>query len=79
MKTLKNYRYYVIALLFAIGTISTLVVFGEPVPEMTARRWILIVVTALIVSASSFGVMAILIRVWKDEMSELTRFIRKEE
>lgn len=64
MKAYKNWHKCVLFVLFTIGILAILRVFGDPI-NMTATEWFIQVVCSLAVGAVSFYAMYKLMRKWE--------------
>lgn len=74
MKAILNWRYYVIAILFAFGFLSVARVFGEPTHPMTNEQWLGQVIISLTVAAVSFFLFRFCVAYWerRDEIDEFS-------
>lgn len=65
MKVLLNWRYYVIAALFAIGFLAIARLFGEPTEPMTDAEWLMQSAISLSVGVPCFYTLFRLIKQWE--------------
>lgn len=64
MEAYKNWHKCVLFVLFTIGVLAILRVFGDPI-NMTATEWLIQVICSLAVGAGSFYAMRKLMRKWE--------------
>lgn len=67
MRTIFNWRYWVIAILFSIGIIAIGCAFGETTETMGDNEWLLRVVISFSIGAGSFLTLGRCIRYWEKE------------
>lgn len=80
-KVIRNYRYYVLAILWTIGFISGVAAISESAEYATQKEYMIYSIKAIVISFCAFYAHRKAFNFWdkKGKIHELSDFIRKED